>query len=49
MKKTIRLNENDIEKLVRKIISEEKESINEGVFDWVRSKRFSDEEKMEKN
>lgn len=44
MKKVIRLNENDIEKLVRKIISEEKKTVNEGIFDWVRSKRFSDEE-----
>lgn len=43
--KIVRLNENDIEKLVKKIISEEKKSVNEvGVFDWVRSKRFSDEE-----
>lgn len=43
--KIVRLNENDIEKLVKKIISEEKKFVNEvGVFDWVRSKRFSDEE-----
>lgn len=44
MKKVVRLNENDVERLVRKIISEEKNSINEGLFDWVRSKRFTDEE-----
>ena len=44
MSKVVRLNENDIEKLVRKIISEEK-SLNENkFFDWVRGKRFSDEE-----
>lgn len=54
MKKVIRLNENDIEKLVRKIISEEKKSVNEGVLDfiehdkgpfgWMRKKFNNDEE-----
>jgi hypothetical protein len=45
MSKVVRLNEKDIERLVRKIMSEEKKSINEGgLFDWVRDKRFSDEE-----
>jgi hypothetical protein len=43
MKKVIRLNENDIEKLVKKIIKEEK-SINEAPVDWVRSKFNQDEE-----
>ena len=42
MKKVVRLNENDIKKLVTKILKED--SVNEGLFDWVRSKRFSDEE-----
>ena len=41
--KVVRLNEKDIEKLVRKIIKEEK-SINEGPIDWVRSKFNKDEE-----
>lgn len=44
MKKVIRLNEKDVENLVKKIISEENKSINEGPLDWVRKKRFSDEE-----
>lgn len=41
--KVIRLNENDIEKLVRKIIKEEK-TIKEGPVDWVRSKFNQDED-----
>lgn len=44
MKKVIRLNENDIENLVRKIISEEKKSINEGPLGWIRKKFNQDEE-----
>ena len=45
MSRIVRLNEKDIEKLVRKIMTEEKKSVNEGgLFDWVRGKRFSDEE-----
>lgn len=44
MKKVIRLNENDVEKLVRKIISEEKKSINEGPLNWIRKKFNQDEE-----
>lgn len=44
MKKVIRLNENDVEKLVRKIISEEKKSINEGPLGWIRKKFNRDEE-----
>jgi len=44
MKKVIRLNENDVEKLVRKIISEEKKSINEGPLGWIRKKFNKDEE-----
>jgi len=45
MKKIVRLTETDVQRLVKKIIREEKKSINEGgLFDWVRSKRFSDEE-----
>lgn len=44
MKKVIRLNENDVERLVRKIISEEKVSINEGPLGWIRKKFNQDEE-----
>lgn len=44
MKKVIRLNENDIENLVKKIISEENKSINEGPLGWMRKKLNSDEE-----
>ena len=44
MKRVIRLNENDVEKLVRKIISEEKKSINEGPLGWIRKKFNQDEE-----
>ena len=44
MKKVIRLNESDIENLVRKIISEEKKSINEGPLGWIRKKFNQDEE-----
>lgn len=42
--KIVRLNENDIEKLVRKIISEEKKTINEGPLGWIRKKFNQDEE-----
>jgi hypothetical protein len=46
MKKIVRLTETDVQRLVKKIIREEKKSINEGgLFDWVRGKRFSDEER----
>ena len=41
--KVVRLNENDIENLVRKIIKEEK-TIKEGPVDWVRSKFNQDED-----
>ena len=44
MKKVVRLNENDIENLVKKIISEENKSINEGPLGWMRKKFNSDEE-----
>jgi len=44
MKKVIRLTENDVEILVRKIISEEKKSINEGPLKWIRKKYNQDEE-----
>lgn len=44
MKKVIRLTENDVEKLVKKIISEEKKSINEGPLGWIRKKFYKDEE-----
>jgi hypothetical protein len=43
MKKVVRLNEKDIEKLIIKIIKEEN-SINEGPVDWVRSKFNQDEQ-----
>lgn len=44
MSKVVRLNEKDIEGLVKKIMSEEK-NINEGnPLDWVRGMRFSDEQ-----
>lgn len=45
MKRVIRLNENDIEKLVKKIISEESKSINEGPLGWLR-KKFNDDEEL---
>lgn len=44
MKRVVRLNENDVEKLVRKIISEEKKSINEGPLGWIRKKLNRDED-----
>ena len=43
MKKVIRLNENDIEKIIKKIISEERKSINEGPLGWIKKKFYKDE------
>ena len=44
MKKIVRLTEIDVQRLVKKIIREEKKSINEGPLGWLRKKRNSDEE-----
>jgi len=44
MKKIVRLTETDVQRLVKKIIREEKKSINEGPLGWLRKKRNSDEE-----
>lgn len=42
--KVVRLNENDVEKLVKKIISEEKKSLKEGPLGWIRKKLNRDED-----